>query len=103
MTAGNRHQALLDEAIRLAARAVTENEDLIRQRIEAETPWWIPGAVDDKILKKIVKGIERTFKEVGDDPNHPLRKRFDAALEKFIEDLHTSPEVMERAEQLKDE
>jgi len=63
----------------------------------------IPGAVDEKILRKIVDGIERTLKEVGDDVNHPLRKRFDAALEKFIQDLHTSPEVMERAEQLKEE
>jgi uncharacterized membrane-anchored protein YjiN (DUF445 family) len=103
ITAGNRHQELLDEGIRLAARAVTENEDLIRERIEAETPWWIPGAVDEKILRKIVDGIERTLTEVGEDVNHPLRKRFDAALEKFIEDLHTSPEVMERAEQLKEE
>ena len=103
ITAGNRHQELLDEGIRLAARAVTENEDLIRRRIEAETPWWVPGAVDEKILKKIVNGIERTLKEVGDDINHPLRARFDAALAKFIDDLHNSPEVMARAEQLKDE
>jgi uncharacterized membrane-anchored protein YjiN (DUF445 family) len=103
ITAGNRHQELLDEGIRLAARAVTENEDLIRKRIEAETPWWIPGAVDEKILQKIVSGIERTLKEVRDDPNHPLRKRFDTALEKFVDDLHNSPEVMERAERLKEE
>ena len=103
ITAGNRHQELLDEGIRLASRAVTENEDIIRRRIEAETPWWIPGAVDEKILRKIVDGIERTLKEVGDDVNHPLRKRFDAALERFIDDLHNSPEVMARAEELKEE
>lgn len=103
ITAGNRHQELLDEGIRLAARAVTENEDLIRRRIEAETPWWIPGAVDEKILRKTVRGIEQTLKEVADDVDHPLRQRFDAALGKFIDDLHNSPEVMARAEQLKEE
>ena len=103
ITAGNRHQELLDEGIRLAARAVTENEDLIRSRIEAESPWWVPGAVDEKILRKIVTGIERTLTEVRDDPGHPLRQRFDAALGKFIDDLHNSPEVMQRAEQLKEE
>ena len=103
ITAGNRHQELLDEGIRLAARAVTENEDLIRSRIEAESPWWVPGAVDEKILRKIVTGIERTLTEVRDDPGHPLRQRFDTALGKFIDDLHNSPEVMERAEQLKEE
>jgi uncharacterized membrane-anchored protein YjiN (DUF445 family) len=103
ITAGNRHQELLDEGIRLAARAVTENEDLIRSRIEAETPWWVPGVVDDKILKKVVRGMERTLNEVQSDVNHPLRARFDAALRKFIDDLHNSPEVMQRAEQLKEE
>ena len=103
ITAGNRHQELLDEGIRLAARAVTENEDLIRERIEKEMPWWVPGAVDDKILKKIVRGIERTLKEVGEDARHPLRQRFDAALRTFIDDLHNSPEVKQRAEELKEE
>jgi uncharacterized membrane-anchored protein YjiN (DUF445 family) len=103
MTADNRHQELLDEAITLAAKAVTENEDLIRRRIEAETPWWVPGVVDDRILRKVVSGMERTLSEVRDDPNHPLRERFDAALRRFIENLHSSPEVMARAEQLKEE
>ena len=103
ITSGNRHQELLDEGIRLAARAVTENEDIIRKRIEAESPWWVPGAVDEKILKKIMRGIERTLQDVGDNPNHELRKRFDSALGKFIDDLHNSPEVIEKAEHLKDE
>ncbi len=103
MTAGNRHQELLDEAIGLAARAVTENEDLIRTRIEAETPWWVPGVIDEKILRKVVSGMERTLNEVKDDPKHPLRERFDTALKRFIEDLHNSPDVIARAEQLKDE
>ncbi len=103
ITSGNRHQELLDEAIRLAARAVAENEDLIRSRIEAETPWWVPGVLDDQILKKVMRGMERTLNDVEGDVNHPLRARFDAALKKFIEDLQSSPEVMQRAEQLKDE
>jgi len=103
ITAGNRHQGLLDEGIRLAARAVTENEDLIRRRIEAEMPWWVPDVVDDKILKKVVRGMERTLNEVQSDINHPLRARFDAALNKFIDDLHNSPEVIQKAEQLKEE
>ncbi|MGQ0641363.1 MAG: DUF445 domain-containing protein [Gemmatimonadaceae bacterium] len=103
ITAGDRHQELLDDAIRLAARAVSENEDVIRKRIEAETPWWVPGAVDDKIFQKVVSGIERTLTEVRDQSDHPLRVRFDAALKRFIDDLHNSPDVMARAEQLKEE
>ena len=103
ITAGDRHQELLNEAIRLAAKAVEENEDVIRKRIEAETPWWVPGAIDDKIFEKVVSGIERTLTEIRDQDDHPLRLRFDAALKRFIDDLHNSPEVMARAEQLKEE
>jgi uncharacterized membrane-anchored protein YjiN (DUF445 family) len=45
MTEDDRHQEVLDEVITLASRTVNDNSDLIRQRIEQETPWWIPSAV----------------------------------------------------------
>jgi uncharacterized membrane-anchored protein YjiN (DUF445 family) len=101
VTAGDRHQELLNEAIKLLARGVEANRDLIRQRIGAETPWWIPDVVDDKIHNKIVSGIERTLTDVRDDPEHPLRNRFDDVLQEFIDKLQTSPEVMQRAEAIK--
>ncbi len=103
ITAGDRHQELLDEAIRVVARGVMENRSFIREKIEAETPWWVPGLVEDRIHRKIVESIERTLAEVRDDPNHPLRARFDAALHDFIHKLDSSPEVIERAEALKEE
>ncbi|MBC7791079.1 MAG: DUF445 family protein [Anaerolineae bacterium] len=103
MTAGDRHQELLNEAIKLLARAVDENQELIRERIERETPWWVPDMVDAKIHQKIVTALDRTLREIRDDPRHELRARFDAALHAFIEKLHTSSEVQERAEQIKEE
>ena len=48
-------------------------------------------------------GIEHTLEDVGRDPEHPLRLRFDAALERFIEHLKTSPEAAARAEAFKEE
>ena len=101
ITEGGRHQEILDQAIALLARAVHENADAIRDRIEKESPWWIPEAVDDKIHKKIVTGVDRTLQEVRADPGHPLRQRFDAALEDFIAKLNGSPELQARAEALK--
>ena len=103
MTAGNRHQDLLDEAIRLTARAVSENRALIRDKIEEESPWWVPGIVDDTIYRKVVAAIEGTLTEVRDDADHPLRQRFDRALHEFIGKLHDSPDVIARAEALKEE
>ncbi|MCC6318340.1 MAG: DUF445 family protein [Gemmatimonadaceae bacterium] len=101
LTADNRHQALLDDAIRLTAKFLSENQDLIRERVENESPWWVPGVFDDRIAKKIVTGLERTMQAVHEDPNHPLRLRFDAALDEFIVKLQASPAVILKAEQIK--
>lgn len=101
LTAGDRHQELLDEAIVLLARTVDQNQELIRDRIEAESPWWVPGVVDDQIHRKIVTGLDNTLADVRDDPNHPLRRRFDEALANFVRKLNESPDVRARAERIK--
>ncbi|HET9452733.1 MAG TPA: DUF445 domain-containing protein [Gemmatimonadaceae bacterium] len=101
VTEGNRHQELLDEAIALLARFVEQNHDLIRARVQAESRWWIPSAVDEKIFQKVVTSIERTMVEIRDDPAHPLRERFDQALRRFVENLQHSPDTHARAEEIK--
>jgi uncharacterized membrane-anchored protein YjiN (DUF445 family) len=103
LTADNRHQELLDEALRLISDGVSRNEELIRQRIREESPWWLPEAVDDRIHDKVVVAIENTLKQVAVDPGHPLRERFDRALTEFIEKLRTSPELSARAEEIKED
>ena len=103
LTADNRHQELLDEALRLISEGVARNEELIRQRIREESPWWLPEAVDDRIHDKVVLAIENTLRQVAAEPEHPLRERFDRALASFIEKLRTSPEVIARAEEIKED
>jgi uncharacterized membrane-anchored protein YjiN (DUF445 family) len=101
ITEGDRHQELLNEAVKLLARAVDENQDTIRERIGEESPWWIPDLVEDKIHVKIVSGLDHTLQDIRDNPQHPLRARFDVALRAFIDKLNTSPEVQARAEEIK--
>jgi uncharacterized membrane-anchored protein YjiN (DUF445 family) len=103
ITAENRHQELLDEALRLLDRAVDQNEDVIRDRIREESPWWLPERVDDKIHDKIVAAIENTLHAVSLDPTHPLRRRFDDAVHRFVDRLRNSPEVIAKGEELKEE
>ncbi len=103
LTAGGRHQELLDEALRLAARAVANHEAYIRERIAAEAPWWVPGAVEDRIHERVVAALEQTLADVRADPAHPLRARFDQAAYEFAERLRTSPEAIARAEAIKEE
>jgi len=94
---------LLDEALRLISEGVSRNEELIRQRIREESPWWLPEAVDDRIHDKVVLAIENTLRQVAAEPAHPLRERFDKALASFIEKLRTSPDVISRAEAIKED
>jgi uncharacterized membrane-anchored protein YjiN (DUF445 family) len=103
ITASNRHQELLDEALKLLDRVVDQNDEIIRDRIRKESPWWLPESVDNKIHDKIVTAIENLLHAVTTDPNHPLRARFDTAVDRFVERLKTSPEVIAKGEELKEE
>src|SRR5438034_31653 len=99
----NRQEELLSATVKLAAEAVRNNRDLIRERVRAETPWWVPPVVDDKIYQKIIAAVERLLQDMVMDPAHPLRTAFDDAIRDFIERLQHSPEVIARAEALKEE
>src|SRR5438105_2789760 len=99
----NRQEELLNATVRLAAEAVRNNRDLIRERVRAETPWWVPPVLDDKIYQKIIEAVERLLHDMVMDPAHPLRTAFDDAIRDFIERLQHSPEVIARAEAMKEE
>jgi uncharacterized membrane-anchored protein YjiN (DUF445 family) len=101
LTVDDRHQQLLDKVIQGLIRLVAENEALIRERIREESPWWVPKMVDDRIHEKVLGGIERTLFEVGADPDHPLRHQFDELLADWMIQLQESPEVIARAEAIK--
>lgn len=103
LTVDGRHQALLDDALKLAARFVAENEGIIRERIRKESPWWVPGAVEDKLGDRIVAGVENTLVAVAADPDHPLRQRYDDAVNRFVVNLREDPATIARAEKIKND
>src|SRR6478609_3380311 len=93
---------MLDKLVDLMSRVVHDNKELIRTRIAEESPWWVPEVVDDKLYQKIVVGIERTLDDVAANDAHPLRGQFDHALRDFSDKLHNSPEMIARAERMKE-
>jgi uncharacterized membrane-anchored protein YjiN (DUF445 family) len=103
VTQDNRHQELLDAALRLLGRLVDDNRTTIRDKIGRETPWWVPTQVDDKIAEKLMGSVENTLHEVATDPQHPLRARFNEAVAEFIVRLQESPETIARGEAFKEE
>jgi len=103
LTEDDRHQDLLDDFIRATAKTVNDNRELIRERIEKESPWWLPEAVDEKIYQKVLGSIERTLADIEKNPQHPIRHRFDRAVHEFMDRLDNSPEMAARIERWKEE
>ena len=100
--ADGQYREFVNEALRLALRAAAKNEEVIRDRIRQESPWWVPEAVDDRIHERIQGALERTLARAVADPDHLLRQRFDDAIDRFIAKLESSPETAARAEEIKE-
>ncbi|HTL95107.1 MAG TPA: DUF445 domain-containing protein [Gemmatimonadaceae bacterium] len=103
ITADSRHQDLLDDALGLIEQSVRENREIIRVKVAEESPWWMPEVVDERIYLKIVSAIENLLHEVRESPDHPLRAKFHEALVRFTDKLRSSPDVIAKAEALKEE
>ena len=101
--AGNRQQELLDVIIRLIAGAIHDNREFIREKVRTESPWWVPGVVDEKIYQRILETVEGLLHDIGTNAEHPLRTAFDTSLWDFIDRLQHSPELITKAELVKEE
>ena len=101
VAADDRHQVLLDEALRLVKDAMDNNRDQLRRKIREESPWWVPGPVDDAFHRRLVTAAETLIDEVKANPRHPLRVKFDTTFQDFVNRLKSSPDMIARTEELK--
>ena len=70
-------------------------------RIGEESPWWVPGQVDDVVFEKLYVSLVRFIGEIGDNPDHEIRTLLNERTVMLVENLKTSPEMRDRGEQLK--
>src|SRR5437763_2809452 len=101
VTAQGRHEELIDAALSGLQRALAENKDDLRHRFADKSPWWLPGAVEDRIFERLLDGAEAVLLEMTVNREHGLRQELDARIVKLIDDLETSPDLRARGEQLK--
>ena len=111
LTRGGRHQELLNEGIHQLARLL-DNEDTqssISQGIvdwlkeeyafiEKMLPSELIGRKGADIAVRLASGI---LNKVSEDPQHPLRQRFDVFTAEFIERLKADPAFAARSEEIK--
>jgi len=89
---GQRHQQILTQVLRYSIVLVHDNRDAIRTKVKQESPWWLPGFVDDRILKKMLERIEHQLFEMALDQDHPLRDQFNLWVQNLAQDLRSNPE-----------
>ena len=87
-----RHQVLLDEALRLAGEALEKNREEIRLRIREESPWWVPGAVDQALQRRLESASQRLLEEVRNDP----RSSAASEIRRRIPGLRRAAQVLPR-------
>jgi len=81
-------------------------EGFIRSYLSAErkcSAKYTPGFLDSYIVNKFVDGIVALLHDVVGNPDHEVRRRFDTAVDEFIDRLNTSADYRDQAEALKQE
>jgi uncharacterized membrane-anchored protein YjiN (DUF445 family) len=103
VTTEGRHQDVLEAALRGVDRALGDYEPQLRAQFEHRAPWWLPGAVEDRIFERLFLGLRTLLADVAANPDHELRARFDTWLTTFIDRLEHAPDLRARGEDLKHE
>ena len=100
---GGHHQRLLDATLVGLRNFLDDNRLTFRERLQHESPWWVPESIDDRIFDKIFTGVHRFLDDVRADPDHAVRHSIDERVVAFAERLRTDPELIAKGEELKDE
>jgi len=98
-----RHQQVLTQSLRYAIVLLHDHRDIIRGNVQRESPWWLPGFVDDRIVVQMLDRIETLLLEMSLDPDHPMRSDFNDWMMRWVHELQNSSQYQRKAEQLKRE
>jgi uncharacterized membrane-anchored protein YjiN (DUF445 family) len=101
VTLDGRHDEVLDAALTGLDHYLADHGNELRVRLGAEAPWWLPGAVEDRIFERLLDGARAVLRDMATDPEHHLRRAFDERLVQLANDLEHSSELRAKGEQLK--
>jgi uncharacterized membrane-anchored protein YjiN (DUF445 family) len=97
------HQRLLNSVLHGLSTFIEDNRTTFRARLEHESPWWIPEAVDDRLFAKIYGAVHSFVDDVTSNPNHEIRRSIDVRVADLAERLRHDPEMLAKGEELKKE
>jgi len=93
-------QTLVEKAIDYGHAALARNREIIKLKVSQRSYRLVPKWIDAIVADKIVAGITQVLDEMR-EPNHPWRLELARAVERWIAELATDPDMRARGEELK--
>jgi uncharacterized membrane-anchored protein YjiN (DUF445 family) len=97
------HRLVVDAVLAHAGDYLDANRDVLYERLRTESPWWVPGAIDERIFAKIFGSAQRLVAELAADPDHELRRDIDTGLVELVDRLRCDPVLAARVEARKEQ
>lgn len=101
ITAGGRHAELFDAIVKGVDRYVVDHRDELQKRFVAESPQWVPDAVDRIVFDRLHARVRKWLAAMIDEPDNDARRQFEEWIAALPDRLETDVELRERGEQLK--
>lgn len=96
----DRHHEFFDEVLRLMRRTLADNADRIGRAVEERSSWWIPASVDRRMATSLTQALGELLAAL-EDRDHDVRRQFDAATTRLIDELQTTEIHRERLEEIR--
>ena len=98
MRDSGQHQVALTAVLRAVMRFLEENRGVLRERLDQESPDWVPAWVDERVFNRAFAGLQAFLADVIGQDDHALRHGFDQRLRDYAEELRTDPRAAARVE-----
>ena len=86
-----RHRPLVDAVLQGAVTFLDEQHEPLRKRFAEASPWWLPGALEDRFFERLVDGAQQLMASIAADPDHELRGILDERLRVLADRLEHDP------------
>ncbi|MGX6647915.1 DUF445 domain-containing protein [Maricaulaceae bacterium MS644] len=101
LTAGGKHQILIDAAVREGFSLLEANEDRLRRAVREQSGALLRFTrMDKRVSDAVIAAVEDLLHETANDPEHPLRVRITEAAREFAAGLRDDDALQARVERI---
>ncbi len=101
--ANGRQEQVVSAVLARLGGVLGENRDMLRTQFAAESPWWVPEQIDDRVFERLFDGFVRFIDELRADEHHPLRRTIDRQIATLVDALQNDPAMIVKGEAAKAE